>query len=806
MFGVRRDGKQRGLWQQLAPKATKGINYVGKNPPPHSGNVMRTVDDPYQKSRTKQKWASPLNPIREEHKQTEANLPPNQMSEQRSLHFQRLKEEAMAIEDPAGRSAALSSIYAAENRELESVIDGNIQHEALIDFRNFLAGQGKATDYAKLGWWPTDKKGKPTAAKPRWMQLGTPISQDNSVYDYLSGYVRAKNEFETDIASLMLQANAQGPGSLSVDQLWLLWKYVVQGMDPTDIIQQEYADKYFKTYQDKVDAYNRVEKNKPSPDAFTQEYVDERNPDKKDDDTTDGAEDDIMIDGNTEFRANVKSMNKAMEEFVARINMLALGTGVPPTDFDLPQAGGGNSIEGSRSSGMPDSDIVTRSEGLTESSIDRGSSSIASDASKVPSIGSDSTIEYGERSAASEATSTEAAGDLVEGAEMGSGVGEAAVAAEGASDAAEWLGGQVSEGSQMESAEHASGTSESTETASSESNESTRSSTKETVDAQTEEESTDVVDSGNDANLSSVPLELSDKSKVPRELRRDVHLPGAKKYALKTHEPDYYQYYTPAALEEVRKNQPQKTGIEYMSAERPGYSQKTEIQYLEGHPLSSTGEYKEAQYQQLLKEDAMAAEREQRKEKPPEKKTERKEAKKKVGFEFGEEKETTEERNRRIEKEEDEQRQNKGKGRLADVKVRPVEDAREDVIKHLRSRGVSEKDIAKFMSDDNRIGDASTFDSFYITYRPVAHSHPSFASQKGVPQGLRRGCEIFGVETRVCQKTHFVTRKHGEINKPRRRTDFKTGNRIWKNSGRDGNTRYWCRDNLHIGGCCSLRV
>jgi len=255
MFGFARNTPfaNRPLWQVLAPKANE--NYADR--------TAQRINDPDQKNITKMKWKHPRNPIKDEKNEKEAKLPSNQISEQKKLHYQRMKEEAMLIKDFSARQAMLNSIYNQEMKDLDQQMHDNIQYEGLNDFRDFLMGRGKPQMYAKLGWWDMVQKPKGSDIraggryadmnhKPDFLKYDQPISRHDSVYNYIDGFIDSKMDYKKELAKLILKAQSKGPSNLSQDELWLLYKYVGLGMDPNSIIDDEFATRYFdhKTNED----------------------------------------------------------------------------------------------------------------------------------------------------------------------------------------------------------------------------------------------------------------------------------------------------------------------------------------------------------------------------------------------------------------------------------------------------------------------------------------------------------------------------------------------------------------------------
>ena len=342
MFNFRRNTPSGGqLWTILGAKDPRLGNGTGGNWA-YAQRTMEKLDDPNKKSETKMKWKHPSNDIRNEWYEKEAKLPPNQIAKQKKLHYERLKEEAAMISDDAHRAAQFAAITDHELKNLDDHIDSNIQHEGLLEFRDFVAGRGKATDYAKLGWWPTDGHRRPDQQKtPDFVLRNQPLSTDPSVYDYLDGFVDAKMDYKADLAKLVMLARERGPSGLSVDQLWLLYKYVVLGMDPDEIIEEEYANKYFKNKAELISARTNDNMKLSVPHAFAED----KNLDG------DAAANDYTTNGNEQFRQHVAQLNKTLENFnrgLAYLTHSATSSGlIPPTGGNqfirnMPTGGGAN--------------------------------------------------------------------------------------------------------------------------------------------------------------------------------------------------------------------------------------------------------------------------------------------------------------------------------------------------------------------------------------------------------------------------------------------------------------------------------
>lgn len=335
MFNFRRNTPSGGqLWTILGSKDPRLSNGNATGDWAYAQRTMEKLDDPNKKGETKMKWKHPSNDIRREWFEKEAKLPPNQMAKQKKLHYERLKEEAAMISDDAHRAAQFAAITDHELKNLDEHIDSNIQHEGLLEFRDFVAGRGKATDYAKLGWWPTDGHRRPDQKKtPDFVLRNQPLSTDPSVYDYLDGFVDAKMDYKADLAKLVMLAKERGPSGLSVDQLWLLYKYVVLGMDPDEIIEEEYANKYFKNKEDLIDARKAKNMNLSVPHAFAEDR----------DLDGDAAANDYITNGNEQFRQHVAQLNETLENFNRG---LALLTNSTKSSGLIPPTGGNQFIRG----------------------------------------------------------------------------------------------------------------------------------------------------------------------------------------------------------------------------------------------------------------------------------------------------------------------------------------------------------------------------------------------------------------------------------------------------------------------------
>lgn len=120
-------------------------------------------------------------------------------------------------------------IHAARDLAAQKVKDYREQlvaqhNETFIhDFRNFIAGVGKQSDYKKAGILDAIKKGHIGQARP--------LSNNPEVIEYLDAITTRVIDYEREIAKLKLRCASSGKhGGPNMHDCYLLYKYVVRGL------------------------------------------------------------------------------------------------------------------------------------------------------------------------------------------------------------------------------------------------------------------------------------------------------------------------------------------------------------------------------------------------------------------------------------------------------------------------------------------------------------------------------------------------------------------------------------------------
>jgi hypothetical protein len=151
--------------------------------------------------------------------------------------LKKLAREFDRAPTPGGKAKALAQLMAigadaakGTKRKWADAHDENFMH----DFRNFLAGIGKRTDYLKGG------------IALEHVGQGKPVSRNPEVLDYLDSTTRRAINYITEIEKLKLRmGNLHAGQQASLNDMYLYFKYVVRNMpvDPRDFPEETVFDR-----------------------------------------------------------------------------------------------------------------------------------------------------------------------------------------------------------------------------------------------------------------------------------------------------------------------------------------------------------------------------------------------------------------------------------------------------------------------------------------------------------------------------------------------------------------------------------
>lgn len=249
-FGKVRDRPSQTLWGSVAAGGSNGQSpfYDG-----HGNVVPKDVDrflvDPSRKSAYLKKWQVAGDPIKQEHSRSRIEAPFNVKEIETARKYEDARKDALKLVG-AQQAAALNAIAAAEKQDLHKKINAEIDEAIASDFRNWIAGRGKPEDYAKADLWDTDSRGRPVNKPPAWLD-GQPISRHTSVINYIDKLVDNNMSYEQSLAQLRAKMSACGPRNMSLPELWTYYKYVIKGMDPAKIVDDDYL-RYYSQDPDNV--------------------------------------------------------------------------------------------------------------------------------------------------------------------------------------------------------------------------------------------------------------------------------------------------------------------------------------------------------------------------------------------------------------------------------------------------------------------------------------------------------------------------------------------------------------------------
>lgn len=128
----------------------------------------------------------------------------------------------------AGSSIFKKVLEETEAKETIAKIGEKVSDEYIHDFRNFIAGIGKRSDYVK-GGIPLTAVGQ-----------GKPLSRDKSVVGFIDRLTGRVIDYYAEIANMKMRGPGVGRygGPATMKDLWLFFKYVIRNepVDPEDFM------------------------------------------------------------------------------------------------------------------------------------------------------------------------------------------------------------------------------------------------------------------------------------------------------------------------------------------------------------------------------------------------------------------------------------------------------------------------------------------------------------------------------------------------------------------------------------------
>ncbi len=175
--------------------------------PPGARNDMGNWRDPAQPEAYRAKFRTPQNPVVAEAMAPEMLPAPAVMSAGIAREFQRLREDKRNA--GANQQALANEQFRGEHERIQRAV----QDKFIQDFRQWCATPQVA---------PGGQAEMPTR------------SRHPSVVGYLGLSIERKAQFQKAIARLRLEGEQYGMSNWPVDKLWLYFKFVERGMEPSE--------------------------------------------------------------------------------------------------------------------------------------------------------------------------------------------------------------------------------------------------------------------------------------------------------------------------------------------------------------------------------------------------------------------------------------------------------------------------------------------------------------------------------------------------------------------------------------------
>jgi hypothetical protein len=121
--------------------------------------------------------------------------------------------------------AAFMEVGKIAARERYKALQEKADQDFVNEFVEWLRGRGRKEDYKKAGWDP--KIWDPSEPRNRH---GRPISEHESVREYLVSHLARKNEYEHKLAEMKLMTGAMSGPHMTLDEAWKYYKYVVRNL------------------------------------------------------------------------------------------------------------------------------------------------------------------------------------------------------------------------------------------------------------------------------------------------------------------------------------------------------------------------------------------------------------------------------------------------------------------------------------------------------------------------------------------------------------------------------------------------
>ena len=172
------------------------------------------------------------------------------------------------------------------------------------DFVEWLRGRGKRDEYERSGWDP--KIWDPEAPNNRH---GRPISEHESIRDYLVGHLSRKNEYEHELARMKLMTGAMSGKHMTLDEAWRYYKYVVRNLPHDEHDEDEFEDvSHMDSHAERH--YARYENAVAENPGFLPGDGDET---ESDDDDDSGDEEEAILEDLREARGDVYAPGEEVE-------------------------------------------------------------------------------------------------------------------------------------------------------------------------------------------------------------------------------------------------------------------------------------------------------------------------------------------------------------------------------------------------------------------------------------------------------------------------------------------------------------